>query len=279
MTVNAIPGGVIRSPIIPLTYMLPIILAGGIVGWRGLMLVAGSSIVLMIGIARLETLPTPLSGYTLPQNPDPIPILITVTMIIGVSCILLGLVGWTLRRAMEDAVARQRELELLRDSLEQTVAERTASLETALREGERREATLSATLVELQDTRATVRELSAPVIPVLPGVLVAPLVGAMDAQRITDFAEHLLHEVERQRATHVVLDITGMPIVDTQVAQTLLHAATSVRLLGGTTMLVGVRPEVAQTMVMLGTDLTRLPTYPDLREAVATLIDRAEMRR
>lgn len=276
--INALPGGVLRSPIMPIVFMLPIILAGGMIGWRGLAIISGSSLLAMIVVGFLEVLPTPLAGYGAPAQADPITVLPSVALLIIISTIFLGLLGGLLRRTMESAVVRQRELEMLRDSLEQTVTDRTASLEMAIREVERREAKLSTTLAELQDTRATVRELSAPVIPVLPGVLVTPLVGVMDAERMLDFADHLLHEVDRQRASHVVFDVTGMPMIDTQVAQTLLQTATSISLLGGASILVGVRPEVAQTLVALGTNLASMPTYPDLREAVMMLINQSLLR-
>jgi rsbT co-antagonist protein RsbR len=78
--------------------------------------------------------------------------------------------------------------------------------------------------------------------------------------------------VERERARHVIFDITGVPIVDTHVAQVLIQTTMAVRLLGADTLLVGIRPEVAQTLVALNVDLGGLRTYPNLREAVGALL-------
>ena len=152
------------------------------------------------------------------------------------------------------------------------VAEQQRTLETRVRE---RTADLERTLAELQESittreqlSATVRGLSSPIIPVLDGLLVMPLVGVIDSQRAALLMETLLHGVERYRATMVILDVTGVPIIDTQVARTLLDAARAVKLLGTQTMLVGLRPELAQTIVGLGLDLTGLSTQADLQSGV-----------
>jgi anti-anti-sigma factor len=152
------------------------------------------------------------------------------------------------------------------------VAEQQRTLETRVRE---RTADLERTLAELQESittreqlSATVRGLASPIIPVLDGLLVMPLVGVIDSQRAALLMETLLHGVERYRATMVILDVTGVPIIDTQVARTLLDAARAVKLLGTQTMLVGLRPELAQTIVGLGLDLTGLSTQADLQSGV-----------
>jgi rsbT co-antagonist protein RsbR len=107
---------------------------------------------------------------------------------------------------------------------------------------------------------ATVRELASPIVPILDGILVMPLVGMIDSQRAVMLTETLLRGVERYRASTVLLDVTGVPIIDSQVARTLLDAARAVKLLGTQTILVGLRRELAQTIVGLGLDLTGLFT-------------------
>jgi len=119
---------------------------------------------------------------------------------------------------------------------------------------------------------ATVRGLSSPIVPVLDGILVMPLVGVIDSERASLLIETLLHGVEQYRATMVILDVTGVPIIDTQVARTLLDAARAVKLLGTQTMLVGLRPELAQTIVGLGLDLTGLSTQADLQSGVTYVL-------
>ena len=95
-----------------------------------------------------------------------------------------------------------------------------------------------------------------------------PLIGVIDTERAAMLIESLLRGVEQYRASLVILDVTGVPIIDTQVARTLLDAARAVKLLGTQTMLVGLRPELAQTIVGLGLDLTELSTQADLQSGV-----------
>lgn len=134
---------------------------------------------------------------------------------------------------------------------------------------------LEATLANLREANvvqeqlsATIRDLSSPVLPVLPGVLVMPLVGSIDSGRVTTLTQTLLTAIEQQRAHLVILDVTGVPMVDTQVAQILLQTAAAVKLLGAETILVGLRPELAQTIVGLGVDLNALLIRSDLFSAV-----------
>lgn len=135
---------------------------------------------------------------------------------------------------------------------------------------------LEATLAELRESMtareqlsATIRDLSSPVLPVIDGVLVMPLIGSIDSERATLLTHTLLSAVEQQRANLVLLDVTGVPLVDTQVAQVLLQAAQAVKLLGARTVLVGLRPELAQTIVGLGLDLSELIIHSDLRSGIS----------
>jgi rsbT co-antagonist protein RsbR len=95
-----------------------------------------------------------------------------------------------------------------------------------------------------------------------------PLVGALDTTRLTQMQEQALTSIERAHARTLLLDITGVPVVDTQVAQGMLKVIESARLLGTQVALVGIRPEVAQTIVSLGLDLSRIRTYSDLQSAL-----------
>jgi len=129
---------------------------------------------------------------------------------------------------------------------------------------------------ELQDTTATqsellelVQDLSTPVVPLLRGVLLMPVVGSVDSARGAQILERLLQMVEQQNAQVVLVDITGVPVVDTGVAQILLQSVQAVRFLGGEAVLVGIRPEVAQTLVSLGVNLAGITTRADLQSGVA----------
>lgn len=138
---------------------------------------------------------------------------------------------------------------------------------------------LLATIHELESSNQervqlfnTIQELSAPVIPVLPGVLIAPLIGTIDDQRATTFQENVLRTVEQTSAKHVLIDITGVPVVDTHVAELFIQTAEALRLIGAHIQLVGVRPEVAQTIIALGLDLSVLTPAADLQAAVQKLL-------
>src|SRR3954465_15485210 len=99
-----------------------------------------------------------------------------------------------------------------------------------------------------------------------------PLIGVLDGARATELTNNVLAMVEREHANHVIFDITGVPLVDTHVAQVLLQTTTAVRLLGAQSFLVGIRPEVAQTMVALNLDMSALRSFSTLREAISTLL-------
>jgi anti-anti-sigma factor len=137
---------------------------------------------------------------------------------------------------------------------------------------EQREERLHQTLADLRSSQAEIRDLSAPVIPALPGILIAPVIGAIDSARAGILMENVLTAVEGRRATVVIFDITGVPVVDTQVAQVLLQTARAIGLLGARVVLVGIRPEVAQTIVTLGVVMEGVITYASLQEALLALI-------
>lgn len=113
-----------------------------------------------------------------------------------------------------------------------------------------------------------IREMSTPVVPVLEGVIVVPLVGNFDSQRGSQLAQSVLAGIDHYNARVAVLDITGVTMVDSQVATTLIAVTGAARLIGATILLVGVRPEVAQTLVQIGIDLSHIRTFATLQEAI-----------
>jgi PAS domain S-box-containing protein len=121
----------------------------------------------------------------------------------------------------------------------------------------------------IQAQAATLAELSTPLIPISDQVVVMPLIGALDDRRMQQVLEALLHGVEQRKARMVILDITGVPVVDTHVANGLILAAQAVRLLGARVILTGIRPEVAQTLVGLGVNLNDLITHSTLQSGIA----------
>ncbi len=132
---------------------------------------------------------------------------------------------------------------------------------------------LQAQLILAQQT--AIRELSTPLIPIIEGVVVLPLVGSVDDARATQVMETLLKGVERYHAHIVILDITGVKVVDTQVANAFIQAAQAVRLLGARVMLTGIQPAIAQTLVHLGVDLRQIETRSTLQDGIAAVLRRS----
>jgi two-component system, chemotaxis family, sensor kinase Cph1 len=111
-------------------------------------------------------------------------------------------------------------------------------------------------------------ELSTPLIPISDDVVVMPIIGTVDTKRAQQVMETLLSGVVERRAKTAILDITGMTVMDTQVANALVQAAQSVRLLGAQVILTGIRPEIAMTLVSLGVDLREIVTHSSLQEGI-----------
>lgn len=131
-------------------------------------------------------------------------------------------------------------------------------------------AALQQQVIEAQ--RAALRELSTPLIPLAEGVLAMPLIGTIDAARAAQILDTLLDGVAAQRARVAILDITGVRLVDAQVASALLNAARAVRLLGAHVILTGIRAEVAQALVHIGADLGDLTTRSTLQSGIASAL-------
>jgi anti-anti-sigma regulatory factor len=123
---------------------------------------------------------------------------------------------------------------------------------------------------------ALLSELSTPLLRISAEALVLPLIGALDSYRAVRVVESLLRTIETQRTTLVILDITGVPIVDTQVANLLIQCARAVRLLGARLLLTGIRPDVAETMVTLGVDLGAITIRASLQDGVREALRSAD---
>lgn len=143
---------------------------------------------------------------------------------------------------------------------------------TELRRIERERQTLAVQEQVIQAQQAVLRELSTPLLPIADRVVALPLIGAIDSARAQQMIETLLDGVSRYRATVAIIDITGVKVVDTQVAGTLIRAAQAVGLLGAQVVLTGINPEVAQTLVTIGADLSKIVTKATLQEGVTFVL-------
>jgi rsbT co-antagonist protein RsbR len=117
-------------------------------------------------------------------------------------------------------------------------------------------------------------ELSTPVVKLWDGILALPMIGTLDSARTQVVMENLLQKVVDTGAQIAILDITGVPTVDTLVAQHLLKTVTALRLMGAECIISGVRPQIAQTIVHLGVDLQGVTTKANLADALALALKR-----
>jgi rsbT co-antagonist protein RsbR len=108
--------------------------------------------------------------------------------------------------------------------------------------------------------------------------MVMPLIGTIDTRRARQVVEALLDGIAQTRAQVAILDITGVPLVDSQVADVLVRSAQAVKLLGAQVVLTGIRPEVAQTLVGLGVDMRGIVTRSTLQSGIAFAFRRANAR-
>ncbi|AUX24678.1 anti-anti-sigma factor [Sorangium cellulosum] len=138
---------------------------------------------------------------------------------------------------------------------------------TSLREAEAERAALQEKIIVAQ--QAALRELSTPLIPIADRVVAMPLVGTIDSARAEQIMETLLSSISSQGAHTAILDVTGVRAVDTHVADALTRTARAAQLLGTRVVLTGVRPEVAQTLVTLGVDLSGITTLSTLQSGIA----------
>ena len=127
---------------------------------------------------------------------------------------------------------------------------------------------IAAQLDALARHQAAIRELSTPVIRLYPGVLLLPLIGTIDTHRADQLLEAVLIKVVDEQAHVIIIDIAGVPVVDTKVADHLLKTTEAVRLLGAQTILSGISPTIAKTIVNLGMNISAMHTKNKLAAAL-----------
>jgi len=120
----------------------------------------------------------------------------------------------------------------------------------------------------IREQQEAIRELSTPVLQVRERLLILPIIGVIDPQRARQLTEQLLRGIRSNRAKVVVIDITGVPAVDSTVANHLVQTVDASRLMGATVIVTGLSSEIAQTLVTIGVDLTRMKTVGDLQGGI-----------
>ncbi|HEX2748889.1 MAG TPA: STAS domain-containing protein, partial [Verrucomicrobiales bacterium] len=127
----------------------------------------------------------------------------------------------------------------------------------------------------IRGQQADMLELSTPVVQLWEGILALPLIGTLDSNRTSIVMETLLQEIVKSRSEIAIIDITGVPTVDTQVAQHLLKTVAAARLMGADCIISGIRPQIAQTMVHLQIDLGSVITKATMAEALRAAMKRS----
>lgn len=120
----------------------------------------------------------------------------------------------------------------------------------------------------VRQQQEAIRELSTPVLQVREGLLILPIIGLIDSLRAKQLTEQLLQAIRSHRAKAVVVDITGVPAVDSKVANHLLQTIDAARLMGARVIVTGLSPDVAQALVYIGVDLARLKAVGDLQGGI-----------
>ncbi|MGH9540257.1 MAG: STAS domain-containing protein [Terriglobales bacterium] len=120
----------------------------------------------------------------------------------------------------------------------------------------------------IREQQEAIRVLSTPVLQVRERLLILPIIGVIDPQRARQLTEQLLRAIRTNRAKVVVIDITGVPVMDATVANHLVQTVEAARLLGATVIISGLSPEIAQTLVTIGVDLGKMNTVGDLQGGI-----------
>jgi len=155
-----------------------------------------------------------------------------------------------------------------------SVEEQAAAVRRESEEKQQALTELDQKLAVIERQRSEIRQLSTPVLRLWDNVLAMPIVGAVDSRRGADIMERLLKEIPEQKCRHVILDITGVDVVDTWTARHLMKAIHAAELLGAQCIVTGIRPAVAQSLVQLGVDLSAIVTAGDLQEGLRECLRR-----
>jgi anti-anti-sigma regulatory factor len=162
--------------------------------------------------------------------------------------------------------------------IQQEMGALTSELSQAQRDLRRQNRSLQQLLDEQRQFVQTIQELTAPAILIWNHVLLLPLVGHIDTQRAKKITENVLQRVSETQAVYVLLDMSGIAFVDTDVAKHLVHMAQALQLLGAVPVLVGINPDIAETVVQLGIGLDGFIVHNDVYRALAYVLYRLKSR-
>ncbi len=270
-----------------LTFRLSGQFTSGVVLWASA--IALAVLLLNVRVAVLIAVPiaggylaaTWLQAQSQPGAATPWPLslgLVELTAGLYTLVFLLWLAGRVLRETLQDALARVQDRAVELEKANRYHTELIARLQETTTAQARAAAEMEAVNAHHQklctrqaDLMRTVRELSIPVVPLLPGVVLVPLVRVMTEERVSQMVEVILEGVARHRPHIVLLDITGLAGVDTHTMAQLLVTTRSISIMGGQPILIGARPDISTTLVKLGADVSRLTADSDLESSLARI--------
>ena len=182
-----------------------------------------------------------------------------------------------LRITSRDEIGRlQRAFNEMTEALAQQtrrLEEQITISEAARAEAETARMHLQEQLATIEEQREVIRSMSVPLLPLTHTSAVVPLIGAIDSARLAILSNRVLQSVADRRFRYILFDITGVPLVDEEVARGLLSIVRTLRLLGAEAVLVGIRPEVAQALAPLGNALAEVTTYSSLEQGMMKVLN------
>lgn len=183
--------------------------------------------------------------------------------------LLYALLKDTTRATFPDAVAQaQAQVAVAELTYQANKSSYQAYVDAREERLNQRETELQSVQADYEQVSAAIRELAAPIAPIHDNILVLPLVGSINQDRASFLTEDLLEEIVARQSDIVIIDITGVPIVDTNIANYLLQTTRAVSLLGAEVILVGISAEIAQTIVGLELDLRQLTVRANLQDGI-----------
>ncbi|ABX06957.1 STAS domain-containing protein [Herpetosiphon sp.] len=187
-----------------------------------------------------------------------------LAVLAGIAFLVLNLFQSRLRNNFLKATQAQKELLQAQSVMEQQIIERTSTLSQL----QQTNAEQTRLLAEVEHQRLIIRNLSVPILPIDQRTLVLPLVGSLDQQRLDDVRNQALQTISQFKARYLVLDITGVPLIDDQIALSLVRIIEALKLLGAKTILVGVRPDVAASLASGNLQLGSVTSAATLQEGL-----------
>jgi anti-anti-sigma regulatory factor len=263
--------GFAHGAVVLFAFSLPLTIGSVLSNRRSLVGVLGASLAGVGVVALLTQIGAPGSGfiavtaYMLPST------LLGFALVALVLMACMGQLAALDRAAVALQQHREREFEVQLQRLELKVRERSADLDMALATLEQRAAEQERLIEAHVDQASALRELHAPLLPVAPGMMLMPLSGTLDQQRLVEAHEQVLTHLEQQRTRHLLLNLSSVPTLEPLVAQGVAQIVHTARLLGTEVAILGTHANGEQALLAAGLDLATLRSFADLRAALMVL--------